>query len=227
MQTEYKKYAIIVAGGKGERMQNSQPKQFMNVAGKPLLMHTLMAFSRYDTNLEIILVLPDDQIKNWGQICKKYHFNVRHQVIAGGPERFHSVKSGLKLVEHDGLIAVHDGVRPLVSVELIKNSFDAAAKYGAAIPSIEVKDSLREIIGGNTSVPVDRHKMRSVQTPQCFKSDILTKAYNVSYQPMFTDDATVVELAGNKIFMVDGDPLNIKVTLPMDLIIAEALLSRS
>lgn len=226
MLTEYKKYAIIVAAGKGERMQTSQPKQFIVVAGKPLLMHTLMAFSRFDINLEIILVLPDGLIKNWIQICKKYHFNVRHQVIAGGPERFHSVKSGLKLVEGEGIVAVHDGVRPLLSLDLIKRSFEAAAKYGAAIPCIEVKDSLREV-NGASSVPVDRHKMRLVQTPQCFKSSILTEAYNVSYQPRFTDDATVVENAGHKISIVDGDPLNIKITFPMDLIAAESLLSKT
>jgi 2-C-methyl-D-erythritol 4-phosphate cytidylyltransferase len=226
MLPDYKKYAIIVAGGKGERMQTDQPKQFINVDGKPLLMHTLMAFSRYDINLEIILVLPDGQIKNWGQICKKYHFNVRHQVIAGGPERFHSVKSGLKLVEQECLVAIHDGVRPLLSLDLIKRTFDAAAKYGAAVPCIEVRDSLREV-NGSSSVPVDRHNMRLVQTPQCFKSDILLNAYCVSYQPKFTDDASVVEYAGHKIALVEGDPMNIKVTLPMDLIIAEALISKS
>lgn len=226
MFLEHKKYAIIVAGGKGERMRTTQPKQFINVGGKPLLMHTLMAFSRFDINLEIILVLPDGQIKNWGQICRKYHFNVRHQVIAGGPERFHSVKSGLKLVEKESLVAVHDGVRPLLSLDLIRRTFEAAAKYGASIPCIEVKDSLREI-NGASSVPVDRHKMRLVQTPQCFKSDILIDAYNISYQPKFTDDATVIENAGHKVFIVEGDPLNIKVTLPMDLIIAESLISRS
>lgn len=226
MLSEYKKYAIIVAGGKGERMKTAQPKQFIIVDGKPLLMHTLMAFSRFDINLEIILVLPDGLLKNWMQICKKYHFNVRHQLIAGGPERFHSVKSGLKLVEKESLVAVHDGVRPLLSLDLIKRTFEAAAKYGAAIPCIEVKDSLREI-NGASSLPVDRHKMRYVQTPQCFKSDILIDAYNISYQPKFTDDATVVENAGHKVFIVEGDPLNIKVTLPMDLIIAESLISRS
>ncbi|MFH0865142.1 MAG: 2-C-methyl-D-erythritol 4-phosphate cytidylyltransferase [Bacteroidota bacterium] len=198
----------------------------MNVGGKPLLMHTLMAFSRFDIHLEIILVLPDDQIKNWGQICRKYHFNVRHQVIAGGPERFHSVKSGLKLVEKESLVAVHDGVRPLLTLDLIKRTFEAAAKYGAAIPCIEVKESLREI-NGASSVPVDRHTMRLVQTPQCFKSGLLTDAYNISFQPKFTDDATVVENAGHKIFIVEGDPLNIKITLPMDLIIAESLISKS
>lgn len=227
MQTDFKKYAIIVAGGKGERMKSSQPKQFMNIAGKPMLMHTLMAFSRYDINLEIILVLPDGQIKNWGQICKKYHFNVRHQVIAGGPERFHSVKSGLKLVEKESLVAVHDGVRPLLSLDLIKRVFDAAAKHAAVIPCIEIRESMREVISGTSTIPVDRHKMRLVQTPQCFNSELLVNAYNVSYQPQFTDDATVVEHAGHKIFMVDGDPLNIKITLPMDLISAEALLIKS
>lgn len=226
MLSEYKKYAIVVAGGKGERMQTTQPKQFIIIDGKPLLMHTLMAFSRYDINLEIILVLPDGQLKNWGQICKKYHFNVRHQVIAGGPERFHSVKSGLKLVEKESLVAVHDGVRPLLSLNLIRRTFEAAVKYGAAIPCIEVKDSLREI-NGASSVPVDRHKMRLVQTPQCFRSGLLIDAYNISYQPQFTDDASVVENAGHKIFIVEGDPLNIKVTLPMDLIIAESLISKS
>lgn len=226
MLSDLKKYAIIVAGGKGERMQNSQPKQFINIGGKPLLMHTLMAFSRYDTNLEIILVLPDGQLKNWGQICKKYHFNVRHQLIAGGPERFHSVKSGLKLVEREGIVAVHDGVRPFLTLDLIKKSYEAAAKYGAAIPCIAVRESLREV-NGTSSFPVDRHKMRLVQTPQCFRSDILIDAYNVSYQPKFTDDASVVENAGHKIHIVEGDPLNIKVTLPMDLIFAESLVTKS
>jgi 2-C-methyl-D-erythritol 4-phosphate cytidylyltransferase len=225
MLSEYKKYAIIVAGGKGERMQTAQPKQFINIGGKPLLMHTLMAFSRFDINLEIILVLPDGQIKNWGQICKKYHFNVRHQVIAGGPERFHSVKSGIKLVETESLVAVHDGVRPLLSLDLIKRVFEAAAKYGAAVPCIEVRESLREI-NGVSSIPVDRHVLRLIQTPQCFRSDMLIDAYNISYQPKFTDDATVVENAGHKIHLVEGDPLNIKVTLPMDLVIAESLISK-
>jgi 2-C-methyl-D-erythritol 4-phosphate cytidylyltransferase len=203
-------------------MNNNIPKQFIPIAGKPLLFFTINAFYRYSKSLNIILVLPAVQIAYWKKLCKEHSFTVPHIIAKGGETRFDSVKNGLKAIKGKGLIAVHDGVRPFVSTETITNAFDAAEKYGAAIPVIAVNDSLRKL-NKQSNKAVARNTYRIVQTPQCFRSEILLKAYQQKYNEAFTDDASVVERTGEKIFLVDGNPENIKITSPADLVFAECL----
>jgi len=218
-----KTFALILAGGKGLRMGADLPKQFLLLAGKPVLMHVLEAFRKADPKTEIILVLPAEHQEYWAELCKKYNFTVKHQVATGGEVRFESVRNGLKLIQEEGLIAVHDGVRPLVSVELIKLCFEKAAAFGAVIPVFELIESIRRI-EGERSFSEDRSFFRSVQTPQTFRSEILKKAYEQPYQNVFTDDASVAEAAGYEITLVEGSRENIKITTPQDLLLAEQLL---
>jgi 2-C-methyl-D-erythritol 4-phosphate cytidylyltransferase len=218
-----KKFVIIVAAGAGKRFSNNLPKQFELLRSKPMLMYSIEAFSEVARDIQIVVVIPKDFIDRWKELCSSYNFNIPHQIIEGGPERFHSVKNGLSLVHDDGLVAVHDGARPLISHEIIRNAWRIAEIYGTAIPVIEISDSVRSVAGG-ISQPADRKKLRLVQTPQVFKCSILKKAYQQQYDPRFTDDATVVEASGEKINLVEGSSDNIKVTRPQDLIIAEALL---
>lgn len=218
------KYAIIVAGGSGKRMGNEIPKQFIEVAGKPILMHTLQRFYEYDANIKIIVVLPESQHKYWNDLILKYNFTISHKVTKGGVERFFSVLKGVALISENALVAVHDGVRPLVSQETIESSFEKAAEMGSAIPVIKATESIRKIYE-NTSKAVNRNNYVMVQTPQVFQSEILIKAYQQEYDCKFTDDASVVEKAGYPIHMVNGNAENIKITRPMDLKIASVLLS--
>ena len=220
-----KKYVIIVAGGFGTRMNNSEPKQFLLLAGKPVLFYTINAFFSYNSEISIILVLPSCQISKWKELCKEYHLTIPHNIVEGGETRFHSVKNGLKSIEEAGLIAIHDGVRPLVSNETISCVYNTAEKYGTAVPVLSVNDSIREI-SNKTSKSVNRNNLKIVQTPQCFKSEIIKKAYQQSYNEMFTDDATVVEKTGEEIFLVDGNKENIKITTAIDLLIAENLIKQ-
>lgn len=214
------KIAIIVAGGKGERMQADIPKQFLEIQGKPILMHTLESFHRYDAAIQLIVVLPSVQIEFWNGLCKKHAFSLPHRIVAGGQTRFHSVKNGLDTVNVPALVAVHDGVRPLVSVETIARCFDEAEKNEAAIPVIDLVDSIRQVTAdGNQSV--DRNSYKLVQTPQVFDSELLKKAYEQDFSPLFTDDASVVEAIGIKIHLVEGNRENIKITTAFDLRIAE------
>lgn len=215
---------IIVAGGKGERMQTSVPKQFIEVKNKPVLMHTIDIFLDYNSKMYIIVVLPQNQIENWRELCKKHAFNAPHLVVSGGVSRFHSVKNGLKHAGHEGLIAVHDGVRPLVSINTIEACFNEADINDTAIPVIDAFESIRQL-NKNGSYSVDRSQYKLVQTPQVFKAEILQKAYLQEFIPAFTDDASVVEHSGIKINLVEGNRENIKITSPVDLKIAEALLS--
>lgn len=223
---------IIVAGGSGKRMGAAVPKQFLLLKGRPLLCWTIEAFNTYDARMQIILVLPEAQIPTWKDLCNAYSFRVEHHVVAGGEERHHSVKNGLGAVHHNGLVAVHDGVRPLVSKELITRCFDAAEAHGAAIPVTMIPSSVREIdplepLGPSTALrsrAVDRSLLRAVQTPQCFRMDVLRKAFELPYDPAFTDEATLVERTGTAVFLVDGEERNIKVTTPVDLRVAEILL---
>ena len=217
------KIAIIVAGGKGERMQADIPKQFIELQGKPVLMHTLEVFRRYDASVQLILVLPSVQFGFWNELCRKHNFTLTHQVVAGGQTRFQSVKNGLEAVKAPALVAVHDGVRPLVSVETIARCFDEAAKRDAVIPVVDSVDSIRQLTE-NGSQSVDRTAYKLVQTPQIFNSEILKKAYEQDFSPLFTDDASVAEAIGVKIHLVEGNRENIKITTEFDLRIAEILI---
>lgn len=218
------KIALIVAGGKGERMNFDIPKQFIEINGKPILMHTIEAFVKYDHDIQIVIVLPTTQIDLWHQLCKKHAFNVNHCVAMGGQTRFHSVQNGLQSIETPSIIAVHDGVRPLVSISTIARCFSAAEIHNAAIPVIDLVDSLRKI-SGEESFSVNRSDYKLVQTPQVFDGEFLKKAYQQAYSDKFTDDASVVESLGEKIYLVEGNRENIKITTEMDLIIAKAILS--
>lgn len=217
---------LIVAGGRGTRMGGPQPKQFLELAGRPVLMHTLEAFDRWDASARLIVVLPEDQIDTWKRLCEAHVFGRIHRVVAGGETRFHSVRNGLDAVASDGLIAVHDGVRPLVAPSVIAACFAAAADGGAAVPVVPVVESVREVDADGGSRPVDRTRLRVVQTPQVFRADVLRAAYRLLYDPRFTDDASVVEASGVAVRLVPGNRENIKLTTPMDLLLAEQLMRR-
>ncbi len=214
---------IIVAGGSGKRMGSTLPKQFLLLKGRPLLFWTIRAFHRFDPAMQLIVVLPKEQMEAWEARCAAHDFQVPHTVVAGGTERFHSVKEGLREVHHNGLVAVHDGVRPLVPEELIANCLRAAERHGAAIPVVPMSSSVRAVEGASSHA-VDRTALRVVQTPQCFQVPILRTAFELPYDPAFTDEATLVERTGAVVHLVEGAGQNIKVTTPVDLEIAEVLL---
>lgn len=228
-----RKYVLIVAGGKGLRMGGDLPKQFIPLDGKPVLMHTLEAFYRWGSSAELVLVLPEDHQPYWKMLCREIGCKVPHRIANGGETRFHSVRNGLQFLSEEientsernekALVAVHDGVRPFVSPEVISACFEEAEKSGAAIPVIPMIDSLRET-DANGSHPVDRSRYFAVQTPQVFRSDVLLKAYGQDFSPLFTDDASVVEAMGQSIRLVTGNRENIKLTTPFDLLIAKGLL---
>lgn len=217
-----KKQLIIVAGGKGLRMGGEVPKQFLPVNGKPVLMLTIETFHRFDPEMKIILVLPKEQQAYWNDLCTEYQFRIPYLLADGGETRFHSVKNGLALADDDGLIGVHDGVRPFVSQEVIARCFDAASINKAAIPVIDVVETIRKI-NDEQSETVDRNNYKLVQTPQVFTTSLLKMAYGQEFTPLFTDDASVVEAMGVKVVLVEGNRENIKITTPFDMIIAKAL----
>ena len=249
-------YIIIVAGGKGLRMGSDIPKQFLPIGGKPVLMRTLERFRAYSSALQIILVLPEAQQDYWRQLCEDYHFDVEHQIANGGQTRFHSVQNGLALVPDDaeGVVGVHDGVRPFPSIEVIRNCYETARTAKAVIPVIPVVETVRQLFSNGqqdlrTSKTVPRDEYRLVQTPQTFDIQLLKAAYkraqnqvNLSsaereqarpevkaanrqpYNDGFTDDASVVESYGHAITLVEGNRENIKITTPYDLKIAEILI---
>jgi 2-C-methyl-D-erythritol 4-phosphate cytidylyltransferase len=217
------KIALIVAGGIGKRMKSQVPKQFMMLKGLPVLMHTMNKFHRYDTAMRIILVLPENQVVTWKDLCKNHNFELKHEVVTGGETRFHSIQKNLDRIPDQSLVAVHDGVRPLVSTDTINRCFIAAAENGNAVPCVEIPETIR-IMDEQGSRPVDRSKYRLIQTPQVFAANMLKEAYQQAYQQGFTDDASVVESKGNKIHLVDGNPENIKITLKQDLGIAAFLM---
>ena len=220
-----KKYVIIVAGGSGTRMNSAIPKQFLKIGGIPILMRSIQAFRDCSEDIEIILVISVALIKQWEELCVQHKFSISHKIAFGGKTRFHSVKNGIALVEYeDSLVAVHDGVRPFVSKNIIMDVFQSAEKYGTAIPCLKINDSVRIIENGKT-MPFNRELIYFVQTPQCFQTQLIKKAYEQKFQDWFTDDATVVESLGADIHIVKGELENIKITTPMDLIIAEALLN--
>jgi len=218
-----KKQVIIVAGGKGERMGSDLPKQFIVVVGKPVLMHTIEKFHSFSDKMKIVLVLPEPYIEYWKSQCEKFGFKIAHRVVEGGKTRFHSVKNGLNTIDGNSLVAVHDGVRPLVSYETLERVFSRAGKKGNAVPVVPVNESVRKR-KRNKSKTVNRKNYFLVQTPQCFTSEILKKAYEQDYNENFTDDASVLEAMGIKIHLVEGNEENIKITRPFDLKMAECLL---
>ncbi|HBL75325.1 MAG: 2-C-methyl-D-erythritol 4-phosphate cytidylyltransferase [Bacteroidetes bacterium GWF2_42_66] len=219
-----KKFALIVAGGMGSRMGNSLPKQFIDLLGEPILMHTIRVFHHFDAGMKIIVVLPENQKLKWKELCSQNRFAVPHQLAAGGENRFESVKNGLKAIDEEGIVFIHDGVRPLVSRETLVRCFETALKYGNAIPVLPVTESLRKQ-EGEINISVDRSLYVSVQTPQTFRSGQILDAFTQNYDPAFTDDASVAEKSGYKINMVEGNRENIKITTPTDLIVAEAFLT--
>ena len=224
-----KTIAIIVAGGSGTRFGAQLPKQFLELGGKPILMRTIEEFwVNREGAIDLIVTLPADQFALWQELCERYAFAVPHRVVAGGETRWHSVKNALNtIIDTDGIdvIAVHDGVRPMVTTDLIDRIFDAARHDGAAIPVVMLNDSVRQVTG-NISHALDRSSLRAVQTPQAFDARLLLDAYSQPYQPTFTDDASVVERAGHNVSLVEGDPRNLKITRPMDLALAEYLLNQ-
>ncbi len=215
-----KKYAIIVAGGSGSRMKSDIPKQFIEVGGLPILMHTLKRFKEADSDIELILVLPEDQFEYWDELCLKYP-TVQLQLVKGGETRFQSGLNGLQVIDNEGLVAIHDGVRPFVSVEIINESFKIAAEKGTAIVSVPSKDSVR--VNGQA---IDRSTVRIIQTPQTFQISLIKKAFETEELSTFTDDASVAENAGFEIHLIEGNYENIKITTPEDLLWAEVILSK-
>ena len=221
--------AIIVAGGSGTRFGAELPKQFLNLKGLPILMRTIQAFGENsDGSFDVIVTLPVGQIDLWHDLCSEYGFAVPHRIVPGGETRWHSVKNALDSIGDIAgvdVIAVHDGVRPLASVALIGRVLDAARRDGAAIPVVMLNDSVRQL-SGDDSHALDRSSLRAVQTPQAFDARLLLEAYGQPYNPTFTDDASVVERYGHKVTLVEGESSNIKITRPMDLALAEILMSR-
>lgn len=218
------KYIIIVAGGSGTRMGSTTPKQFLELLGRPILMHTLHKFHKAVPEGKLIVVLPSKEQDAWQALCEKHAFELPHQVVDGGNSRFHSVQNGLKEVNTEGLVAIHDGVRPLVSEAVITNGLQAAAIHGAVVPTLPMQDSIRQLNASGSQI-ADRSQFVLVQTPQCFQSEIILKAYQQAYQNGFTDDASVVEQLGHPIHLIDGNKENIKITTPEDLKTAAAFLS--
>lgn len=228
-------YIVIVAGGKGLRMGGDIPKQFLPVGGLPVLMRTMLRFREYSPELNIILVLPKAQQDYWHSLCAQYQFDMTYQLADGGQTRFHSVQNGLALVPDDaeGVVGVHDGVRPFVSVDVIRRCFEQARLQKAVIPVVPVVETLRHIIPESSStvnspahsVTVPRDEYRLVQTPQCFDIQLLKEANKQPYQDAFTDDASVVEAYGYGVTLVDGNRENIKITTPADLLLAESILN--
>lgn len=217
------KFAVIVAGGSGVRMGMSIPKQFLMLHGKPVLMRSIEAFISYDQQIQIILVLPEQEKSRWQQLCQKFHFIIPHQQVNGGEDRTASVRNGLSAIEaQEGLVAIHDGVRPLVSPEIISKAYQVAEEKGNAITSVPLKDSIRWSKGVNNKA-VDRSEYRLIQTPQTFKLSLIKEAYHMIEDKSMTDDASVLEASGGKINLIEGEYRNIKITTKEDLRIAEAM----
>jgi len=222
MKKNHPIWAIIVAGGSGSRMQADVPKQYLELCGKPVLIHSITAFAEACDGIRIVVVLPAKQIENWQELCRRYGFTLPHDITEGGNTRFQSVKNGLSLLSGEGLVAIHDGVRPLVSRQTITGCFCEAAKYGCAVPVLPVTDSVREV-SGTTGRMLNRSALRLIQTPQVFDITLLKKAYEQKYSPEFTDDASVFEKAGYTIHLTEGNVENIKITTQNDLLVAETL----
>lgn len=221
------RYVIIVAGGRGLRMGGDVPKQFLCVGGRPVLMHTIDAFRRAIPDIAVVLVLPADQQEYWHRLCEQYGYEAPVSVARGGETRFHSVSNGLALIPDDaeGVVGVHDGVRPFVSAEVIRRCYELAEVQGAVVPVVPVVETLRQVAADGGSRTVDRAAYRLVQTPQTFRLSLLKRAYRQAYVPAFTDDASVVEAMGCEISLAEGNAENVKITTPADLRFAEGLLA--
>jgi len=221
------KYAVIVAGGSGLRMGTQVPKQFLMLRGKPVLWHTVNAFLDAYEDLEIILVVPEEHMETGKAVVYATDAPHRIRIVTGGATRFQSVRNGLRAVSDDSIVFVHDGVRCLLSKALIHHCYEQALQYGSAVPAIGARDSVRLVSPGVSkaeSEVLERDRVRLVQTPQTFLSSILLPAFETEYQERFTDEATVVEAAGGKVHLVEGEITNIKITTPIDLAIAEKIL---
>ncbi|NHB68970.1 2-C-methyl-D-erythritol 4-phosphate cytidylyltransferase [Perlabentimonas gracilis] len=217
------RYALIVAGGSGVRMGAEIPKQFLCVNGLPILMHTLKAFQHLTPCPSIFLVLPEREHSRWDNLCKQHSFTIPHTLVVGGDTRYQSVKNGLNSIKGDGLVAIHDGVRPLVSLALLDKCFNEALRYGNAIPAVRPVETVR-MGGESNSKQVSRENCWLVQTPQVFNLSVIKRCYTSPYNPNFTDDASVAEHGGESIRIIEGERENIKITTPADIAIAEAIL---
>lgn len=221
------KFAIIVAGGSGTRMGAPVSKQYLEIGGKPILMHTLEVFFKTLPEIRLILVIPEKDFGYWGDLCSLHRFNIPHAVIKGGNSRFQSVKNGLdSILSEEGLVAIHDGVRPFVNPQVIIDSFEVAEKSGSAIAVVALKDSLRKLTDDGKSFFQERQNFRLVQTPQTFVLSKIKKAFDVTELYHFTDDATVYEHQGWQVELISGNPENIKITSPEDMVYADFLISR-
>jgi 2-C-methyl-D-erythritol 4-phosphate cytidylyltransferase len=221
-----KQAVIFVAGGTGTRMGSPLPKQFLTLNNTPILIHTLRNFYSFNRNFEMIVVMHHDYISFWKDLCLQFEDVPEHTVVAGGEERFHSVKNGIEAVSSDVKhIAIHDAVRPLVSHETLTRCFNALNEHNAVVPAIPINDSIREV-HGVLNKSVDRSLYKRIQTPQCFESTMLKEAYSKPFSPLFTDDASVVEANDHSVFLVEGNLENIKITSPIDLIVGESLTAK-
>jgi 2-C-methyl-D-erythritol 4-phosphate cytidylyltransferase len=217
------KYVLIIAGGIGRRMNMDIPKQFIPIAGKPVLMHTISKFVEYDSDIIIVVIIPKEHIPLWKDLCKEFNFKINHEIVKGGKERFYSVKNGLKVVPEESLVLVHDGVRPLVSNETINRVVEGSKEYGNAIPYIDMTQSVRKLANGKNKA-INRNQLKLIQTPQGFHSSLIKQAYAKRYRASFTDDASVLEAMGHEIKLVKGNHKNIKITSSTDLHIVECLI---
>lgn len=220
-------FAVIVAGGKGTRMGNKIPKQFLHLMGMPVLCHSILAFKHAFKQIKIILVAPEDDIDSAETILKSYIPKINVTIVSGGDTRFQSVKNGLKAINGNGIVFIHDAARPLLSQEVIERCFECALENGNAIPAISVVDSIRFIDNDGNSSPLNRDKVKIIQTPQTFHTDIIIPAFKQEYNASFTDEATVIESMGIKVHLVEGDVDNIKITNPADLELADIILKSS
>lgn len=227
-----RKYALIVAGGIGKRMNQETPKQFLLIGGKPILMHTLERFHQADSSIQLILTLPKEHHSRWQELCNEFKFSIQHQIVMGGSSRYESVKNGLNYIhsedkENKSIIAIHDGVRPFVNKTTILQSYELASQYGGAVACVIPKDSIREVYMQKTK-RLDRSTIRLVQTPQTFQAKLIQDTYNTIQESVeFTDDASMVEACGFSFHLFEGTYDNIKITTPEDLVIAEVLLKKS
>ncbi|MGC4102966.1 2-C-methyl-D-erythritol 4-phosphate cytidylyltransferase [Ferruginibacter sp.] len=223
-QVQLKKIAVIVAGGIGTRMNNAVPKQFLLLNHKPVLYYTLDTFLKAYKDMQVILVLPEEHVAAGQEIIDAFFDYNRIKITTGGRTRFHSVQNGLRMIKDESIVFVHDAVRCLLTIDLVKRCYEAAMEFGSAIPVINSKDSVR-LVDGEDNEAVERSRVRLVQTPQTFHSKILLPAFNIDYKDKFTDEATVVEAFGLRVNLVEGEEDNIKITQPLDLVLAESIVA--
>jgi 2-C-methyl-D-erythritol 4-phosphate cytidylyltransferase len=221
------RYALIVAGGSGTRMGSDTPKQFLSIGNAPILMHTIKRYFTSAEKVSIVLVLPQEQVERWRQLCAKYSFNIPHHIVFGGKTRFQSVRNGLNsIVDQEGVVAIHDGVRPFISKKIIEQAYSTAIEKGNAVTAVAMKDSVRQVDSKKGNIALDRTQLYSIQTPQTFVLPQIRDAFQKATHEDYSDDATVAELAGYPIELIEGSYENIKITTPEDLAMAEAILKK-